>query len=53
MVKPCIAMGVAAAHAADIALARNAAFGEVDAALLQERLKPNLSDVTPSPWRPA
>lgn len=50
---PCMAMGVAAAHAADIALARDAAFGEVDAALLQERLKPNLCDVTPSPWRPA
>lgn len=47
---PCIAMGVAAAHAADIALARDAAFGEVDVALLQKRLKPNLADVTPLPW---
>ncbi|MFN3337599.1 MAG: FAD-dependent oxidoreductase [Thermomicrobium sp.] len=47
---PCMAMGVAAAHAADLALAADTTLAEIDVSYLQARLKPNLSDFTPSPW---
>lgn len=38
---PCFAMGEAAGAAADLALSANAAVGEVDVAVLQERLEEN------------
>jgi hypothetical protein len=37
-------MGVAAAHAAELALASDCDFAAVDIAALQERLRPNLLD---------
>ncbi len=39
---PCLAMGVAAAHAASLALDSARSFSDVDLAVLQDRLAPNL-----------
>jgi 2-polyprenyl-6-methoxyphenol hydroxylase-like FAD-dependent oxidoreductase len=41
---PCAAMGVAAAHAADLALLSGRDFATVDVASLQQRLAPNLGE---------